>query len=131
MTLTVQGERMVMRAMCPSDRGFIASTWGKSYRERSRILGAAFRDLHPRMVDGCLARGEARIVASEHSPGTIFAWASGEPGLLHYAYVIPELRGHGIARALILATTGAGKREAFVGLVPLRHRYAKSHGAAA
>jgi GNAT superfamily N-acetyltransferase len=104
-----------MRELEAGDRPFVAATWGKSYAPIARKMGmlsSVFYAEHPRVVDATLERADVVVLCSQRVPSTIFGWACGEPGLLHWAYVVPELRGRGVGRRLIVAVTGVASTEA-------------------
>lgn len=88
-------------------RSFILSTWVKSYQP-------VLRKWLPHLPSSAELEGsqaetlweQTFIVTSENDDFTIHAWACGGPGTLHYVYVPPDLRGKGIARALIRHVCG-------------------------
>jgi ribosomal protein S18 acetylase RimI-like enzyme len=94
-----------LRAGVPNDRRLIVPTWAQSFVSPwSRKLTARH---HSRLVDALLDRPRVRVVVAYASvPEAIQAWACGEQSTLHYVYVPPELRGHGIARRLIRECLG-------------------------
>jgi GNAT superfamily N-acetyltransferase len=84
--------------MAPEHRAFVASTWARGSRYGLRTRDA-FR-LVNRLLDA-----SPRIVVAANGM-TVHAWACGVADALHYVYVPPELRGHGIARRLITELFG-------------------------
>lgn len=105
------GVEVMLRELRPSDRGFIATTWGRSYRDRAECSERVFREWHPRVIDRCLDTAETLVLASAAVPETVFAYAVGGPHLLHYAYSIPELRDRGLATTLLRKLMGDGPYE--------------------
>jgi hypothetical protein len=99
--MVVGGVAMVLRELDPSDRAFIATTWGKSYRERSGVEPHIFEREHRKVIDRLLDVGRWAILASAEVPRTIYAWACAREDVLHYAYVVPELHGRGMMRLLL------------------------------
>jgi hypothetical protein len=98
------GCKFGVRPFNERDRGFIAATWGRTYRRLSRVPDIIFAREHPKVIDRCLAASRGVVVCSPEVPSTIYAWALGIPGekpVLHYAYTVPELRNLGVARTLI------------------------------
>lgn len=95
---------MTPREMAASDRPFVVSTWGnsssyKGMRRRQRFA----------LVDRVLDAG-APVIVLANGP-TIHAWACGRDGVLHFAYLPPELRGKGLgAKAIALAVGGYFER---------------------
>lgn len=89
------------------DRRYIATTWVRSF---ARISPWNHRDVtghHGRLVDALLdRRGVRTVVLYLADPRAIQAWACGEAGTLHYVYVPPELRGHGLARRVMREALG-------------------------
>lgn len=90
---------MTPRAMNASDRRFVAPTWALSSTYDGLSKPARFR-----LVDRMLDSGTPVIVLAEGP--TVHAWACGETDTLHYVYVPPDLRGHGIAAQLIALVVG-------------------------
>ncbi len=83
--------------MTVGDRPYVASTWARGSRYGLRT-GDAFR-----LVNRALDVSDVLVLANNK---TVHAWACGEAGLLHYVYVPPELRGHGLARDAITQLLG-------------------------
>ena len=88
-------------------RSYILSTWVKSYQP---FLRKWLPNLDKAAeLEGKLAEThweQTSIVTSPSDEFTIHAWVAGLPGVLHYVYVPPDLRGKGIARALIRHVCG-------------------------
>lgn len=93
---------MTPRPMNASDRRFVAPTWALSSTYDGLSKPARFR-----LVDRMLDSGAPVIVLAEGP--TVHAWACGEADTLHYVYVPPDLRGHGLhlgARCIALVLGG-------------------------
>jgi GNAT superfamily N-acetyltransferase len=91
---------MTPREMTASDRRFVVPTWALSSRYDGFSKPARFR-LVDRVLD---ARARCIVLAED---ATVHAWACGSEDALHYVYVPPELRGHGIAAKLIALVLGS------------------------
>jgi GNAT superfamily N-acetyltransferase len=91
---------MTPRAMTDADRRYVVPTWALSSRYDGLSKPARFR-----LVDRIIDSGAPVIVLATQA--TVHAWGCGAEDTLHYVYVPPELRGHGIARRVITALLGA------------------------
>lgn len=93
----------------PEHKSFIISTWVRSYEKTARKLSFCGMPMDKDWRIGESARAEkwwekARVVTSKDDPYTIHAWICGSNshgGHLFYVYVPPNLRGNGIAKALV------------------------------
>ena len=90
---------MTPRAMTDADRRYVVPTWAMSSSYSRLPKGERFK-----LVDRILDAGTPVIVLA--TKATVHAWACGTADTLHYVYVPPELRGHGIARRVITAVLG-------------------------
>ncbi len=100
---------MITRAMRPEDRKFIVPTWVRSFADYAPWSRRAVLNGHWSVCDAILDSDDTRVVvlASDSAARTLHAWAvATSAGALHYAYVPPELRGHGLARRAITAALG-------------------------
>ena len=86
-------------------RSLVYSTWLRSYQQSGpavkKVSRADFFAGHHRVLDGIFARNptvKLAVFPEDHS--VVFGWSVSEPGVLHYAYVKPDFRKFGIARAL-------------------------------
>ena len=86
---------MIYRSMTPGDRRFVVPTWAKSSRYDGLYLRERFE-----LIDRILDTG-ARVSVLSTDGRSVHAWACGSDDTLHYVYVPPELRGHGIGRRAI------------------------------
>jgi len=91
---------MIHRAMTPTDRRYVVPTWAQSASYEGLAKPKRFE-----LVDRILDAGATCIVLANDR--TVHAWACGSDGVLHYAYVPPELRGKGLARRLISLVLGS------------------------
>ena len=84
--------------MAPEHRAYVVSTWARGQRYGLRTRQAfAF-------VNTLLDTAPSVKVAARGR--CVHAWACGDGDVLHYVYVPPELRGHGLARRLITELFG-------------------------
>ncbi len=99
-------QELLLRQATEPQRNFIISTWLKSYRPVARRLGFQTQyDKHePAIAEG---RWQDCTVATDEDGYTAYAWVCGYVGHLYHCYVIPELRGVGVAASLIEAACGA------------------------
>jgi GNAT superfamily N-acetyltransferase len=81
---------------------FVVSTWLRSYRRLERTPGLTLteRDRAHRAVITPLL-DHVWLAVRPEAPTTVHAWVCGELFRLHYVYVPPDLRGHGIARWMV------------------------------
>lgn len=91
---------MITRPMTARDRRYVVPTWAHSSRYDDLRLSERF-DLVDRILDA-----GARVVCLATDERTVHAWACGDGETLHYVYVPPELRGHGLARRCITELFG-------------------------
>lgn len=93
-------------------RSYILSTWVKSYETFARRLllsGMRLPQELYRSGESRLAENKWNLSSVVTSPGDSYAihgWVCGEPGRLYHVYVPPQLRGCGVARALVESTVG-------------------------
>lgn len=102
--LTVAGT--VFHVVPPPVPEYVSSSWCATYR----------RIAPNHMPVGLWADGQRRIIrdlepltlalVTPDAPNTIQAWVCASPGVLHYVFVGLELRGVGIAKALVGAVAG-------------------------
>lgn len=95
------------------DRPFIMSSWDQSYR-RSPICrdldGAARRLMHGSLRDALYDSPTASTAVLRGETGLVLGWTCWSDGILHYIYVIREMRSHGMASRLL---AHAGLRRGF------------------
>ena len=105
MTVTVAGELFGAREMSAADRAFVFATWLPSAREALRHSRYAerttFNEHYPAFVDAMLDTQRTVVLFRPSSSGVVHAWACGGGDVLHWAYVPPPLRSHGIGRAVM------------------------------
>lgn len=87
-------------------RNLIYATWLRSYQSSSLATKHIGRDDffagHHLVLDRIFAREPiVRLAVMPESPEVVFGWSVTEPGLVHYVYVKPAFRRHGIAKALL------------------------------
>lgn len=88
------------REMTARDRRFVVPTW---------VHGSAY-DIpiarRWRLVDRLLDSGRTRVIVLATNDITVHAWAAASDGVLHFAYVPPELRRKGMASKAIALALG-------------------------
>lgn len=99
------GEQLLLRPAASTDRSFIFATWMRSYRQlQTHVAYDAYHRGQERRVERLWRL--TTVACRESAPDTIHAWVCGKPGVLHYAYVPPDLREKGLARTIIAAVCG-------------------------
>jgi len=107
-------ESLPIRQATPQDKAFILSTWIRSYAQAVRRTRVAVGTESIQSIPQEVYLREEPIIAeslwmqclvvgssSASDEYTIHAWVCGSSGKLYHCYVPPELRGKGIAKALI------------------------------
>lgn len=82
----------------PSDLAFVVDSWVKRGHARNERLSDATARVRAVLAD---ATTELRIACLPDDEDAILGWSVVSPPALHYVYVRKELRGNGIARALL------------------------------
>lgn len=96
----------------PEHRSYILSTWVKSYESMVRRLlvgGMRFPNEEYRAGESRLAEAhwdKANVLVSPGDEYTIHGWVVGNHSRLYHVYVPPQLRGNGVARALVERVCG-------------------------
>lgn len=90
---------MTPRAMTTRDRAYVVSTWGHEMREP----GVARRERFAK-VDAILDAGATVVVLAEGP--TVHAWAAARGDEVLFVYVPFALRGHHLARRVVIALLG-------------------------
>jgi GNAT superfamily N-acetyltransferase len=106
--LVTDGEELTLPVYPASKthRSFILATWVKSYAPVLRKWLGDGIGLEEEAQQAETLWGQTLVCGSENDEFTIHAWVCGSPGVLHYVYVPPDLRGKGIAGALIRHVCG-------------------------
>jgi GNAT superfamily N-acetyltransferase len=94
------------------DAPFILSSWLHSFRAESKQLGQengyldpdTYGTGHRRLIQRAFDAGQVYVATAPDDDDTLYGWACGSPGVLHYAFVKLDLRGRGFAKALIQQT---------------------------
>ena len=89
-----------------SARSLVYATWLRSYEASSLAAKHIPRDVffaeHHKVIDRVLGRGASvRVAALPDEPDVILGWAVTEGPVVHYVYVKPPFRKHGMATALL------------------------------
>jgi GNAT superfamily N-acetyltransferase len=87
-------------------RNLIYATWLRSYESSSLMTKNIPRDVffaeHHKVLDRIFARDPiVKLAVMPDSHEVVFGWSVSEPGVIHYVYVKPAFRRHGVARALL------------------------------
>lgn len=93
--------------MEPLDRRFVVPTWVRSlaFQRRGDHRKATLRRYWA-IVDRVLDDSATRVSVLATGGGAVHGWACATGDVLQYAYVPPELRGHGLARRCITHALG-------------------------
>jgi len=89
-----------------SAKSLVYATWLRSYEASSLAAKNIPRDVffaeHHKVIDRILARGASvRLAVLPDEPDVVLGWAVVEWPIVHYVYVKPPFRKHGIAQALL------------------------------
>lgn len=89
-----------------SARSLVYATWLRSYEASSLAAKNIPRDVffaeHHKVIDNLMQRGAAvRVAVLPDEPDVILGWAVIEGPVVHYVYVKPPFRKHGLATALL------------------------------
>lgn len=102
----------VIRPMRVADEGFVYDSWLRSLADECNVergdaeaVKKFKRSMRPALERIITNKRTATLVAcGRRDENQLFGWACGEaPGVLHFAYVGKDWRGHQIARALVAA----------------------------
>lgn len=113
MITVVFGRELLLRPMKRLDRAFVASRWVHSYSHvRAGVEPHEYQQGQWRLVDALLDRSTTIVACSPTVDDAVFGFATCEPamygpGIVHYAYVMPQLRGHGLALSMMTLALGA------------------------
>lgn len=113
-TTSRESPQIVIRLGRVSDRGFVVDSWRQSYWRAPAVLGMsrdAFMSEQKTRINRWMGTPGAVLVVAHpvDDDDVIVGWAAAEraagstvaPEVLHYVFVRRELRGEGIARALV------------------------------
>lgn len=99
----------------PGDRAKLAQDWGGTYWDHKlvdhRVTRAVYDEFHRTVIDRLLDTTAVVVACSPERPTTIYGWACGEPGRLHYAHVSSECRGRGLGRTMVSIVCDAAHRD--------------------
>ncbi len=110
---------MFLRPIRESDVNYIRSSWYREYQPLAKVSPAVFSRNHPGLIEELLSTKTTVVCCSEESPDIAHGWACGEmDGPLHFAFVPFQLRGRGIARAMIAAVLGG-----YTNHIDVTHRF--------
>lgn len=111
MTRLVAGDQALipfsLRVGRPADLAYVVDSWVKRGRDRGERLSDATARVRAILAD---EGTELRIACLPDDPDAILGWAAVAPPSLHYVYVRKELRGQGLARALLHGIENPRKR---------------------
>ena len=102
---------MCFRPANDNDTRCIVGQWlnssvGSLSKTPARERASLKERLFPRVI-GTVKRCDIVVLTSPTHPTVIHGWAAGKKGVLQYVYVPRELRGNGLARALITELLGS------------------------
>jgi GNAT superfamily N-acetyltransferase len=90
----------------PVAKNLIYATWLRCYEASSLAAKNIPRDVffgeHHKLLDSIFARGpEVRLAVLPDEPDVVLGWSVHEGGIVHFVYVKPAFRKHGVAAALL------------------------------
>lgn len=109
-SILLAGQKLWLVPAEKTDRAFVISTWVKSYlptaRKKLAVEDAVYFDNHPKIAERLWDR--AMVLRDEDDGSAIMAYVVvDENSVVHYIYIVPELRGMGLVDVLIKAVVGA------------------------
>jgi hypothetical protein len=104
--ISLDGEPLAIRGYEPGDRSFVLSTWVQSGRLTSHTSRDVYLAHEPRLAERLVRECPVLVLCSPRRTSTILAWACIDGDVLHFAYVVPELRRRGVLKALVVAARG-------------------------
>lgn len=87
-------------------KSLVYATWLRSYEASSLAAKNIPRDVffaeHHKIIDAIMQRGASvRLAVLPDEPDVVLGWAVVEGPLVHYVYIKPPFRRHGMATALL------------------------------
>jgi GNAT superfamily N-acetyltransferase len=87
-------------------KNLIYATWLRSYEASSLAAKHVPRDLffaeHHLVIDRVFSgQPTVKLAVLPDEPDVVLGWSVSEPGVVHYVYVKPAFRRHGLAKALL------------------------------
>ena len=105
---------IVLRLATEEDMRFITDAWVKSYAgimpDYAKTYGMSRWDWIKACATWCIANSQVALAHVETYPDAILGWGCGQPGTMHYVYVLHEARRHGLGRMLIAGLGNAERR---------------------
>ena len=104
LVMQVQGEqlRVLIRPACPSDQGYVASTWRESLLLANRETVSTVNARIDKFLDDVGVR--VLVAAEPTKPERIYGWMCYSPArttaVLHYLYTREKQRNRGVAKRL-------------------------------
>lgn len=86
----------------PEERAMVFATWIRSYKDVATGAGVC-PSTYFLEQDRVISRlfSLTHIAFRAEAPSVIHGWVCGRPGVLHYAYVRPDIRRCGLARQMV------------------------------
>lgn len=115
--ISLAGNLLELRPAGEADRPFIISSWVRSYQPISRKLRVQHQQTRLSVSDEVYLANHPAVAEElwpltyvlkdpDESSGAVFAYVCGQHTVLHYCYVVPELRRMGVAKAIIESKCG-------------------------
>ncbi|HVP49626.1 MAG TPA: hypothetical protein VMT56_00240 [Candidatus Bathyarchaeia archaeon] len=104
-TLPVSTPDFGMRSMRPTDLAFVFQSWLTSYENSPfarHVSPPLYYRAHHKLIERLLTRSTTRIAHALEDEDTILGWIvfQRNPDCVHYSFVKPPFRRHGVFRAL-------------------------------
>ena len=95
------GVVMTIRDGEPGDVASVVCTWVDSYRDRSMVERVVYEREQRALANRMAVTATIKVLCDAVVSRTIYAWACSLGEVLHYVYVVPELRERGAAQLLL------------------------------
>lgn len=113
------GNKLCLSPAESQDKPFIISTWVRSYQVINRKLRTSYQETRLRVEEDVFLKSHPSI-AEEQWPfafvlkdaqdrdasGAVLGYVVGQHGVLHYVYLVPELRRMGLSKVMVQSVCG-------------------------